>query len=282
MIQIRRSKLVPIMPHPLRTALRGIRDNIHDALFRSKYIYRLYLWSKCRSNGPKGLPKATWSNAVLKNHQEWQNAVKQLRTLELPPANSLPKNWDGLAALSAILTSTDLEAKILDAGAARYSVILPWLFLYGYRNLIGINPIFQRSFKRGPIRYECGDITQTSFENDTFDVITCMSVIEHGVNLDLYFKEVSRILKPKGLLITSTDYYCDPINTQDLIAYGVPIHIFCRDEISSALNIAMNYGLEMTGKIDLECQEKPVRWEQYDLDYTFLVFTLQKKCSDVV
>jgi hypothetical protein len=32
----------------------------------------------------------------------------------------------------------------------------------------------------------------------------------------------------------------------------------------------------LTGEIDLECREKPVRWEEFDLDFTFLIFTLRK------
>lgn len=53
------------------------------------------------------------------------------------------KNWDGLAALACILQTTRTSATVLDAGAALGSMILPWLFLYGYRSLVGVNLQFE-------------------------------------------------------------------------------------------------------------------------------------------
>ena len=35
-------------------------------------------------------------------------------------------------------------------------------------------------------------------------------------------------------------------------------------------------GFELTGDVDLECEEKPIRWEQFGLEYTFVLFTLRK------
>ena len=46
---------------------------------------------------------------------------------------------------------------ILDAGAEIYSNVLPALFLYGYRDLHGINLGFSDPTRRGPIRYIPGD-----------------------------------------------------------------------------------------------------------------------------
>jgi hypothetical protein len=80
----------------------------------------------------------------------------------MTPVSDLCKNWDTLAALDCILDSTSTSAKILDAGAETYSRILPWLFLYGYRNLEGINIGFKGNKKRGPIIYRYGDVTHTA------------------------------------------------------------------------------------------------------------------------
>ena len=38
-----------------------------------------------------------------------------------------------------------------------------------------------------------GDITKLRFDAGTFDAVTCLSVVEHGVDLDAYFREMSRI-----------------------------------------------------------------------------------------
>lgn len=93
---------------------------------------------------------------------------------------------------------------MLDAGAEMYSCILPWLCLYKFRRVEGINLVFKGVTRRGPITYKYGDITHTEYDTATFDAITCLSVVEHGVDLNTYFREMSRILKPGGILITST------------------------------------------------------------------------------
>jgi len=121
-----------------------------------------------------------------------------------------------------------------------------------------------------------GDLTNTSFPAESFDAITCLSVIEHGVPLEAYFREMHRLLKPGGLLITSTDYYPTAIDTHGAVAHGSPIKVFSMPEIQSALALAKDIGLKPTGDLDLECKEKPIRWEPYGLEYSFVIFTLQK------
>jgi SAM-dependent methyltransferase len=242
-----------------------------------KIDYSVYLKVVHGISKPKKYPDAPWTNSVLRTQEEVGRAVSQVKSLGLCVRGDLPKNWDSLATLDCVLKNTDKNARIFDAGAALYSVVLPWLFLYGYKNLIGGNVIFKKKIKRGPILYEPCDITRTNYENNYFDAVTCLSVIEHGVDLHSYFKEMSRILKKGGLLITSTDYYETPIDTGGQIAYGVPIHIFTKGEIEEALNIAGKYGLFLTSPLDLTRGEKVVYWKQYDLRYTFLNFVLRKK-----
>jgi SAM-dependent methyltransferase len=253
-----------------------MKAKLKEAILRTELGYRLYL----KRNGfskPDSKPTVSRYNAVLQTKHEWECALEQVKALGLPTHNDHPKNWDSLVALSLILQRTNRKAKILDAGGELYSVILPWLFLYGYKHLQCINLVFDRPYKRGPIRYEYGDITQTRFDDETFDVVTCLSVIEHGVNLEIYLKEMSRILKRNGILIASTDYWHDKIDTSGKIAYGVPIHIFSREEIISALSVAKDFSLEPISNINVNRREKTVTWKKYDLNYTFVVFSLQKK-----
>ena len=256
--------------------LRGVKRYCWGVLLTPQMNFKLYLRYKYKAGNPLGYPAAPWHNAVLRTNREVQDVIRQVEKLGLPLNDDYPKNWDSLAALDCILKETDTSAHILDAGAELYSMILPWLFLYGFRHLIGINLVFKHPLKRGLIRYEYGDITRTGFEDRTFDAITCLSVIEHGVNIRSFFEEAARLLEPGGILVTSTDYYCEPIETHDLKAYGVPIHVFTSDEITAMLNIAHECGLEPTGEINLDCQDKPVTWQVFDLDFTFVVFTLRK------
>jgi SAM-dependent methyltransferase len=220
------------------------------------------------------LPEAPWYNNTLLSEQEWRDARAQVRRLRLPPHRDPYKNWDQLAAIDLILRRTDHSARILDAGAVIGSRVLPWLEMYGCTELVGINPKFDEPLQRGAIRYLHGDITQTPFEDNSFDVITCMSVIEHGVESAAYLSETARILKPNGYLITSVDYYCERVDTHGKRAYGVPIHIYNTPEILSLLELANQVGLVSTGQLQLHCQDKPISWR--GLNYTFLIFTLQK------
>ena len=160
-----------------------------------------------------GTPGVFPENGTLKEPREWQSALEQVRRLKLPLHPEPTKNWDNLAALACILRRTTKEARILDAGSERYSVILPWLCLYGYVDLYGINLVFDSAVRLGPITYEHGDVTGTRFETGSFDAVTCLSVVEHGVDTEKYFREMSRILKRGGVLITSVDYYETPVET---------------------------------------------------------------------
>jgi len=263
-----------VVKHILHNMLIQARPG--NILIKTSPGYRFLLKRDYSVRGPTGYPVAPWINAVLKSQEDVDRAIEQVQALGLPLMSDLPKNWDSLAALDFILKNTNKRAKIFDAGAELYSVILPWLFLYGYKNLIGGNLVFDKKIRRGPILYEYSDITRTKFKPSTLDVVVCLSVIEHGVDLSLYFKEMSRILKPNGMLITSTDYYETPIDTKGQRAYGVPIHIFTKEEITHALCLAQEFNFVPTGPLDLASQEKVVYWKQYDLRYSFLIFTLRK------
>src|ERR1700674_1448715 len=227
--------------------------------------------------GPHGLPAAPWANAVLQPQSQAAASLAQLRTLGLPPATDAPKNWDALAALDLILASTRRTARIFDAGGEHYSMILPWLWLYGYRNLIAGNLAFATRSTLGPIVYEHADITHTHYPDGFFDAVTCLSVIEHGVDLRRYFQEMSRIIAPGGLLITSTDYWETPVDTRGQCAYGVPIRIFTRPEIVAALELARSFDFELLAEPDLGVTERVVHWQPYDLLYTFVIFSLRKQ-----
>jgi SAM-dependent methyltransferase len=255
---------------------------IKSAFFHSESLYRLSLrWKYGRPARAGDCPwfPAELPNRVLESRAEWEQAAEWGRRLHLPLHRAEEKNWDHLAAVYAIVRSLPESACVLDAGAEFYSNVLPALFVQGYRNLFGMNLSFADAARRGPIRYLPGDITRTGFAEGSFDAVTCMSVIEHGVPLKAYFCEMFRLLKPGGLLITSTDYYPEPMNTGGRTAHGAAIRIFCRREIEEMITDARAYGFEMTDEIDLGRNARTVRWDEYDLEYTFLIFTLRKPLS---
>jgi len=267
------------IPEPGPPLHRRFFRRVKSAFLRFDPIYRLDLklryGTDCGSlsSSPVGenLP-----NRVLQSQAEWHKAARKAEQLRLPLHRAEEKNWDHLAAVHAIVGATAKSARVLDAGAELYSNVLPALFAYGYRDLYGMNLSFIDPARRGPIRYLPGDITRTEFRDCFFDAVTCMSVIEHGVPIGAYFREMFRILKPGGILITSTDYYPTPIDTAGKIAHGSPIKIFSKHEIEEMLKVAYECGFKPTAAIDLDCAARPVRWELFELDFTFIIFTLLK------
>ena len=222
-------------------------------------------------------PKSCWMNTTLQSQQQVKQAFEEVLACGLPPHEDRAKNWDAISALKFVLDRTNKNAAVLEVGATLYSVILPWLYLFGYWNLRGIDLVFDKPVRRGPIRYEYGDLTASRLGNNSFDIIVSLSVIEHGVSPDAYCREMSRLLRPSGILLTSADYWVDPIDTRGQSAYGVPIKIFTRSEIETLLATAQNYDLWTTREVDLNCDEKVVWWKQFDLRYTFTCFALEKR-----
>lgn len=215
-------------------------------------------------------------SGVLQSKGQWAEVIARLRALGLPVYHDGPKNWDSLLALSAILRRTTRQARILDAGADVRAVILPWLARFGYTDLTGINLELGAPFTVGTIRYEHGDITKTRFAAEHFDAITCLSVIEHGVELAAYFREMARLLRPGGLLVTSTDYFDAPIDTAGMTAFGAPVRVFDRAGILAAVEEAARHGLTLTGPLDLACGERAVHWRRLGLEFTFVTLAMQK------
>jgi hypothetical protein len=73
------------------------------------------------------------------------------------------------------------------------------------------------------------------------------------------------------------DYWTAPIDTLGQVAYGVPIRIFDRPAVNEMMTLALEHDLELLGALDLNCRKKVVSWKQFNLDYTFLYFTMRKR-----
>jgi SAM-dependent methyltransferase len=218
-----------------------------------------------------------WRNTALRSRDDVDTAVSTLVTAGLVPHPDRAKNWDGLVALGTILERVPRRFEVLEMGAARYSPLLRWLYQFGYRGLVGIDLVYAEASRRGPIRTLPMDLTNTTFEDGSFGAIACLSVIEHGVDTEAYLREASRLLRPGGVLVTSTDYWPDATDTRGATAYGAPVRVFERPEIEAFLASAARHGLFPIGPVDLDTQDRVVHWDRVELDYTFLVLSLVKR-----
>ncbi len=180
-----------------------------------------------------------------------------------------PKNWD--LFLSLIQLS---DGNILDMGC-QGAVVLQNALKMGLKgekfgiDFVDIPPV-------DGIIYKKGNLTNTGFSKGFFDFITCLSVIEHGVNPDLFFLEASRILKPGGKLMVSFDYW-DPKKNSNAKPFGLPWSIFCRSEVEDLIAISKAYGFGC--QVEDWSIDKPVIFPGYfspcEHSYTFgfLTFT---------
>jgi SAM-dependent methyltransferase len=242
-----------------------------------------WLWTKARLAArrgaePQALPLVE-PTAVLQDAEQWRVAVDEARRRRLPLHRDLPKNWDTLGAASTVLAHVGPDARVLDAGAARYSTLLVWLYLYGVRDLVGINLEFRRTVRHGGVRFEPGDATATRFDTGSFDAVTCLSVIEHGVPVAAFLAECARILRTGGVLVISTDYAEEPPDTSGKVAYGTPVHVFSPAEIDELIKLADNAGFDLDGSFQPAHVETPVHWKRHDLRYTFVRLTFVRRAS---
>jgi SAM-dependent methyltransferase len=223
------------------------------------------------------LPPPVPPTDVLRTEAEWRAAAATARRLHLPLHRDLPKNWDALGAVATVLAECGTAARVLDAGSARYSPVLPWLRLYGLADLVGNNLEFGADVHRDGVLFRYGDITATDFPDGRFDAVTCMSVIEHGVPVQPFLAESARILRPGGLLVVSTDYDAEPPDTSGVRMYGQPVHIFSPAQIHDLVATAGAAGLDLVGELALEHAERPVHWRRTGLDYTFIRLTFRRR-----
>ena len=186
------------------------------------------------------------------------------------------KSWDVLKTVNFLEENVPSSASILDLGA--FASELPCILHklnYSYVVGIDLNPNIRNMPYANSVRYEVADFMHTPFANESFDVITAISVIEHGYNAQCLLRELSRLLRPGGYFIASFDYWPDKIKTDDIMIFGMDWRIFSEQEVRSFVQEAGEYGLILPGKIDLGGAERAISCA--GRDYTFAWLVLRKK-----
>lgn len=217
---------------------------------------------------------------ALQTPAEREAASRLTRLLGLPSHHDPQKNWDTLKCLYYILQSCDPTSPVLDVGASSRSVILRWLDRLGFQELHACDLREEkRKYQNTRIKFSKQDLTNTSYPDNYFQAITSVSVIEHGVPLDKYVREMARLLKPGGLLLTSTDYWSGYIDCKGIYPYGdlMPeMKVFQPFEIEQFCALAKSVGLSLRRPLDLSTTEKSVYWERVDRRYTFIFVAMRK------
>ena len=186
------------------------------------------------------------------------------------------KSWDILKSATFLADRLPRKAPVLDIGAYA-SEILCTLHRLGFTSLSGVdlNPGIREMPYAGAIRYEVADFMRTPFEDGSFDAVTAISVIEHGLDAPRLLGEVSRLLRPGGYFVASFDYWPEKIDTGGVRIFGMDWTIFSREEVLKFIGQAGDHGLAPVGEIALDAEERVVSWG--GKSYTFGWLALQKK-----
>lgn len=170
------------------------------------------------------------------------------------------KNWD-LAQIVELLKNKDKSIRILDMGCGG-SNILRYCYVNKFKKIYGIDLTihFQDRWQQLmywknnhfhlPYHLSSQDITKSNFPDNFFDILICLSVIEHNVSPHDFFKECARLLRKHGTLFLSTDYWNPKVYTSDAPSIygampGSDWTIFSKEEIADLICIASRYGLKL-------------------------------------
>lgn len=200
--------------------------------------------------------------------------------LSLPLHGDRWKNWDSAIATGLTLSHTHHHDAVLDAGACRDksspSAYLPGLAKLGFTNLHGCNLDEGEPVEQDNALYQFGNITKSPYITNQFAFVSCLSTIEHGVQVEDFMLEMARIIRPGGYLFVSFDYWHEPIDTAGRSAFNAPVKIFSPYDIYGMLGSADASGFDFTAKhARLKCDQKVVNW--IGLDYTFGCLLWQRR-----
>ena len=189
------------------------------------------------------------------------------------------KSWDVLSTIKFLDTHANKKDPILDIGCYASELIVT-LHKLGYSNLTGadINPLLQGMPYSESIRYETTDFMHTGFEDESFQAITAISVIEHGFDGQPLLKEISRILKPSGFFIASFDYWPAKIDTTGIKFFGMDWIIFSADEVKYFVAEAADHGLFPIGEMRYDGKDKPIHCGGKEYTFAWLVLKKQDQC----
>lgn len=217
---------------------------------------------------------------ALRRKEEVEAASRLVELLGLPSHHDPQKNWDTLKCLHYVLGASGPEDAVLDVGGSPKSPILRWLQAAGYRHLYACNLDEKLDRSGSEIRFSVQDLCATDYEDRFFRAITSISVIEHGVPFDRYLLEMARLLRPGGVLLTSTDYWSEPVDCTGIFPYGPTMpemRVFRPEELEELVAMAPEYGFELCAPLELETEERVIHWERVDRRYTFAFIALRKR-----
>jgi SAM-dependent methyltransferase len=95
--------------------------------------------------------------------------------------------------------------RVLEIGCG----IRPSIPLNGGNRFLDLSQAAVDKLRRAGARADVGSITETGFEDASFDAVFALEVFEHVPDDERAFAEVARILAPRGVLVMSVPLYME-------------------------------------------------------------------------
>jgi SAM-dependent methyltransferase len=139
------------------------------------------------------------------------------------------------------------DGKILDVGCGNGNH-LEWFKSHGWEVYgVEINEEASNICRRKGIKIHNGILQDANFCDDFFDVVSLVQVLEHMPDPSESIKEISRILKPKGILLIGVPNfgcYDRKLFKKDWIPLEVPRHLY-HFELKSLTCLLNNHGFDI-------------------------------------
>ncbi len=214
-------------------------------------------------------------NKFLKTRQEIDDCTKYLQDNGLNESGLSCKNWDAANVLPYLR-----DGNILDMGSSG-SIILENAVrknLKGIKN--GIDLAYKENYSENGVDYISGDLMDTPFPDETFDFVSCLSVVEHQVDFEKLAKECSRVMKSGAHLFISCDYWQPKPDTSKMKLYSLDWNILDHNDLVELIIKFAENGLAITSPIDWTLQDAVIN-DKYcspakDVSYTFFIGSFVK------
>lgn len=219
---------------------------------------------------------------ILQNWEEVGNAVRRLRSAALPGHLVPEKHWD-LALLADMTDDLPRDAEVADFGCAGLYA-LELFARQGFRKIVGVDlsvpwqhrlRAFRRRARGTGYRLYRRDITASGLPTASLGALSCLSVLEHGVDVDALAAESARVLASGGRALVTTDYWPDSPNTVRGDHFGLPWRILGRSDLEDLVAIFDDAGLVSSETQVPDVGQPVVRWG--GCDYTFAALTFVRR-----
>lgn len=122
----------------------------------------------------------------------------------------LPRFYKRFQMLKSLIESVIPGGKLLDVGCGTGYFLKYLQESSSAWDAVGVEPnvtLRQLASNDNIVKVVKGNLTSIPFEDSSFDVVTCLDVLEHSVSLNKNVKELYRVIRKDGILVIQAPNY---------------------------------------------------------------------------